>query len=125
MTPNHTGVCSSNNSLALLFKILPLGKNSIHDIRLRFKVDGLWSFFSSNSSFIIKSVSKDIRVGAWKIGDLFINVTVHKTDTVSVAIGCSYRPIVADISGIILLSNALTRVEERISALTRPYCSSF
>ena len=118
MTPNHTGVCSSNNSLVQLLHDLPLGRNSLHDIRLRFKVNGLWAFFSGNSSYIINSVSKDIRVGAWKVGDLFIKVTVHRTDTVSVAVGCSYQPVVADVSGIILLSNALTRVEERISALT-------
>jgi hypothetical protein len=118
VTPNHMGVSTSNNSLVKLLQDLPLGRNSLHDIRLRFKVDGLWSFFSGNSSSIINSISKDIRVGAWKVGDLFIRVTVHRTDAVTVIVACSYQPIVADVSGIILLSNALTRVEERISALT-------
>ena len=117
MTQNHTVVSSSNNSLSLLLENLALAKNSIHDIRLRFKVDGLWSLAAGNSSFLVKAVSKDIRIGAWQFGELFINLTVHRTDTVSVAVGCSYKPIVADIGGVILLSNALTRVEERISAL--------
>ncbi len=117
MTPNHTGVSSSNNTLALLLQNLALGKNSIHNIRLRFKVDGLWSLAAENSSFVVKSFSKDIRIGAWQVGDLFIRVTVHRTNTVTVAVGCSYNPIVSDVSGIILLSEALTRVEERISAL--------
>lgn len=119
MTPNHAGVSvsTSNNSLALLLQNLALGKNSIHNIRLRFKVDGLWSLAAENSAFVVKSFSKDIRIGAWQVGDLFIRVMVHRTNTVSVTVGCSYKPIVADVGGVILISNALTRLEERISAL--------
>ena len=56
-------------------------------------------------------------MNAWKIDDLFIQVTVHKTDTVSIAVSCSYKPVIMDISGIISFSNALTRVEERISTM--------
>lgn len=44
-------------------------------------------------------------------------MTVHRTNTVSVVVGCSYTPVATDVGGIIRLSNALTRVEERISRL--------
>jgi hypothetical protein len=38
-------------------------------------------------------------------------VTIHHTDTVSVAISCSYKPIVVDIKNIHNLSEALIRTE--------------
>jgi hypothetical protein len=40
---------------------------------------------------------------------------VHRTDTVTVSIACSFAPIATDTDGLIRLSNALTRVEERLS----------
>ena len=44
-----------------------------------------------------------------------ITATIHSTNTVSIVVGCSYAPVVVDISGIIRLSNALAVVEERLS----------
>ena len=55
---------------------------------------------------------------AFTYDDLFIGSTVHRTDAVSVAVACSYAPIAVDIAGIISLSNALTRVEERLARFT-------
>ena len=40
--------------------------------------------------------------------------TIHHTDTVSVIVGCSLHPVAVDVKGLIRLSNALTRVEERL-----------
>ena len=50
-----------------------------------------------------------------------IKVTVHRTNTVSVVIGCSYTPIALGINRIISLSIALTRVEERLSRFVHDY----
>jgi hypothetical protein len=41
-------------------------------------------------------------------------MTIHHTDTVSVIVGCSLNPFAADLKGLVRLSNALTRVEERL-----------
>jgi hypothetical protein len=49
--------------------------------------------------------------------DLEIRLAIHRSDTVSVVVGCSYAPIAVDCGGIIRLSNALTRVEERLCRL--------
>lgn len=119
ITIAHAGVSRSSptNSFRLLLENLALARNSIHDIRLKFKVDGLWALASGNPSFHLNCISKDICIGAWKIRDLFIKIIIHKTDTVTVSVACSYMPIVLEFSGLILLSNALTRVEERISAM--------
>jgi hypothetical protein len=120
MTRYHTGVSSSsssdNDSLYRRIQDLPLGKNALHDIHLRFNVKDIWSVLSM-LSFKINSFSKDIMLPVWKIRDLCIKTTVHHTDTVSVIVGASYRPIAVDFNGIIRLSNALTSVEERLSNL--------
>jgi hypothetical protein len=59
----------------------------------------------------------DICMPTWQIADLLVRTVVHKSDTVSVSVGCSLDPIAVDIKGIIRLSNALTRVEERLAIL--------
>lgn len=65
----------------------------------------------------INTRSKDILLPAWKIRDLLVKVTIHRTDTVSIMIGCSLNPITLDFKGIIRLTNSLSIVEERISRL--------
>jgi hypothetical protein len=122
MTPYHTGVLSSssaanNDSLYRLIQDLPIGKNALHDIHLRFNVEGIWSLLSASGSFKINSFSKDIRLPVWEIRGLSIKTTVHSTDTVSVVVGGSYYPIAVDFNGLMRLSNALTSVEERLSNL--------
>ena len=42
---------------------------------------------------------------------------IHHSDTVSVIIACSMKPVVVDHEGLIRLSNILTSVEERLLAL--------
>jgi len=129
MTPYHTGVPSSSSSSSAsassaadkdsiyrLIQNMPLGRNALHDIHLRFSLEGIWSVLSS-MTFKINSVSKDVRLPEWDTRGLNVKTTIHKTDTVSVVIGGSYHPIAVDFNGILRLSNALTRVEERLSNL--------
>jgi len=109
MTRYHTGVPSSsavtdNDSIYRLIQNLPIGKNALHDIHLRFNVEGIWSVLSATTSFKIDSFSKDIRLPAWETRGLSIKTTVHKTDTVSVIVGASYHPIAVDFNGIMWLS---------------------
>jgi hypothetical protein len=128
MTPYHTGVPSSssadNNSIYRLIQNMPLGRNALHDIHLRFNVEGIWPVLSTTTSFEINSVSKDVRLPVWEIRGLSVKTTVHRTDTVSVVVGGSYHPIAVDFNGIMRLSNALTRVEERLSNLIQQESSS-
>ena len=156
MTPYHTGDNYYNNIasrtgkgyLYNMIQNLPLDKKSIHDIRLKFRVKGLWLLLSSSSSVItdkakkrerqehnnainnikkqdnrhhlsINNKNKDITLPTWYMSsDLLVKVTVHKTDTVSVIIACSVNPITLDIQGIIRLTEVLSRTEERISNLS-------
>ena len=105
-----------NDSIYRLIQNLPLGRNALHDIHLRFNVEGIWSILSV-TSFKINSVSKDVRLPEWKIRHLSVKTTVHRTDTVSVVVAGSHYPIAVDFNGIIRLSNVLTSVEERLSNL--------
>jgi hypothetical protein len=86
MTPYPTGVPSSssadNDSIYGLIQNLPLGRNALHDIHLRFNVKGIWSVLSM--TFKIDSVSKDIKLPVWDIRGLSVKTRVHRTDTVSV-----------------------------------------
>lgn len=121
MTDDHMGV-SINHSFYHMIKDLPLEKNFIHNIRLRFGVKDLdlWKILSINSSFKINPFSKDIKLASWQIEkDIFIGITLHRTNTVSINIGCSSKPFPLDFQGILDLSNILTRIEERISNLVQ------
>jgi hypothetical protein len=119
MTDNHMGV-SVNHPFYRMIKDLPMEQNSIHNIRLRFAVKDLdlWKILSTCSSFKINTFSKDIKLASWQIEkDTFVGVTLHRTNTVSITIGCSFRPFPLDFQGIIDLSKILTRIEERITRL--------
>jgi hypothetical protein len=51
------------------------------------------------------------------INNLRIRITIHRTDIVTAVVACSDAPIVTDTAGLIQLSNASTKVEERLSRL--------
>ena len=88
-------------------KNIPYGKKSIHDIRLRFEVKGLWSLLSSSSKFHNTLSSNDIRITKIERENLNVKATVHKTDTVSVSVGCTFAPVELNINGGKRLSNVL------------------
>ena len=117
MTGDHTGVSVllpqpplhsqlqrhrlANDPVHRIIQNLPFSQRTLHDIHLRFEVQGIWSIISSQ--YEPNPTSKDIQLRPpwpWKIREYDIKVTVHSTDTVGVDIGCSYRPVVVDVSGL-------------------------
>jgi hypothetical protein len=122
VTP-HTTQQLSSNPIYRIIKDLPLEKNSVHDIRLRFHVPDIYHVVVSQNTqslcndYTVNPVSKDISLPLWQIENLNVKVVIHKTDTVSVIVGCSYNPIAVDVKGIIRLTNALAVVRERLSTL--------
>lgn len=115
MTPDHTVV--HNNPFYKMLQDLPFDKQSIHDIRLRFKVPNVWKNLSINPNFHINKRSQDIAVPTWSKDNALVRVIVHKTDTISVIIGCSQQPIPLEYNGIIRFLNLLVRVEERLQTI--------
>jgi hypothetical protein len=137
MTLDHTGVrrfsvsvspisplSLSSNPLYRIIRDLPLDKNSVHDIRLKFASPQIYAITSSSISskcegrdYTVNSKSLDILLPAWKLRGLLVKATVHRTDTVSIVVGCSLNPVSLDVCGIIRLTNALSVVEDRLSRL--------
>ncbi len=66
---------------------------------------------------IPNEVSKDISLLPIQTYDMEAKTVVHHSDTVSVIVSCSMKPVVVDHEGLIRLSNILTSVEERLLAL--------
>ena len=96
-------------------------RRALHDIRFKFQVPGMWSILSATSQVTVDLTSKDIRLKTCEIDGLLIKTTIHRTDTITVIVACSWAPVAIDISGIIRLSNALTRVEERLSKVVSDF----
>ena len=113
---------SGNGYLYDLIMSLPLEHNSIHDIRLNFKAKGIWStlynYYNNNypnTELPMNKHNKDILFSTWNLNGILIRVTVHKTDTVSIIVACTLRPIPINYNGISKFTEMLTRTEERIS----------
>jgi hypothetical protein len=121
MTSTHEGVCNSKmDSFSRLISDLPIDRAALHNIRLKFQVEGIWFKFSSHYPQLpVRDVNKDICVPTWNIGELLIRTVVHRSDTVTVTIACSLTPVAMNIKGFMDLSNALTRVEERLNVMLR------
>jgi hypothetical protein len=116
MTDDPT-VVTSLSSVSFIDN-LPSQRHSVHDIRLRFNIEGIWSTVRSTHPEIIPNeVSKDISLLPIRMYDMEAKTVVHHSDTVSVIVACSMKPVVVDHEGLIHLSNLLTSVEERLSAL--------
>ena len=116
MTGNRT-VVSQLSSVSFIDN-LPSQRHSVHDIRLRFNIEGIWStIHSTHPEIIPNEVSKDISLLPIRMYDMEAKTVVHHSDTVSVIVACSMKPVVVDHEGLIRLSNLLTSVEERLSAL--------
>ena len=65
-----------------------------------------------NTTFVVNPDNKDIILPTSVYFDyLEVGVTIHHSNTVSVAISCSFKPIAVDIPDILPLCEALTRTE--------------
>jgi hypothetical protein len=120
VTPNHAGVNYRHHSKNLLYQMienLPLKRQSIHDIRLVFKVPNIWKVCKQNPDLPMNERSKDIRIPHWTDGNALILTNIHRTDTVSVIIRCSSNPIPLDANGMIYFFNLLVRAEERLKKI--------
>ena len=109
--------CIKNHPVYRVIQNIPFDKSALHDIRLRVTVNGLWHLLSRIPIQHIDAISKDIHVIKEEINQLDFKVTVHRTDTVSVVIGCSFSPVAVDIAGVNRLSNGLTLIHDRLERL--------
>ena len=105
-------------------KNLPVEKQSLHNIRLRFQAENIWCIFSNIFPQRINEYNKDIELEDWQfIDDINTKVTVHHTNTVTVAIACSYKPLATNVGGLMNCIEVLVRTEERIAGILSNQCS--
>ena len=129
MTHDHAGAgpLSSPGRKTPIYKWIkdtPVGKQSLHDIRLTFKANGIWSIFSAIHPELINQANKDINLPTWAfVDDIDVKVTIHHTDTVSVALACSYRAIAVDVNDVPKLFEVLIRTEMQLTRLVEDYYS--
>jgi hypothetical protein len=130
MTPNHMGVNSvikpnsviignsySSPPICDIIHDIPPHSNALHDIHFRFEVPDIWNILYHSGKYRPNLVSKDITVNVQNTNKLKITTIVHRTDTVTIIAACSNIPVAVDTYGLIRLSTALTRVEERLSRI--------
>ncbi|MGH9982501.1 MAG: hypothetical protein ACRD8W_00920 [Nitrososphaeraceae archaeon] len=120
VTPNHMEGPSSlihqlpfrNTPIYKWLKNRRFDKQALHDIRLTFEANGIWTMFHTTHPNLVNDNNKDIHLPSLTFFEyLDIGITLHHSDTVSISIGCSYRPIALDIPDILQLIEALTRIE--------------
>jgi len=108
-----------------LFKILELDNPAVHDIRLIFSCPGLRSILLSCDNDLVDKVNmdsnKDITLKDITLNDITLKTTVHNTDRVTVMVACSDYPIPLTHIGVILLTGALTRIEDRLQKVVTDY----
>lgn len=121
MTLTHMGgiptVISHNDPFYNRLKTLPMGKQSIHDIRIRLTVPNIYEALAINSTFPQEDYSGDIRLPLWNVDNATVQVRIHRTNTVSVILACSQEPFLLDYSGILAFFTTLGRVHGFLSAM--------
>jgi len=91
-------------------------KQAVHDIRLTLEADGIWALFHKIYPNLVNNSNQDLRLPSLSFFEyLDVGITIHHSDTVSVSIGCSYRPIALDVPDILQLVEALTRTEVHLT----------
>ena len=114
--PQYSDRRIANHPIYRIIQNLPFDRNALHDIRLRLRVHGIWNIFNNyiKNYERFNPISKDILFRTFRIDELIIRVTVHRTDTISIIIGCSSSPVAVDTDGILRLTNALQTVKESL-----------
>jgi hypothetical protein len=116
MTPDHTVV--HNDPVYNMIHNLPMDKQSIHDIHLKFKAPNIYKIFSDNTPYPIIEKNKAISIPSWSKNNAIVKITINKNDTVTVIIGCSLEPIPLDYNGILRFFTILVRAEGLLEGLT-------
>ena len=123
MTLNHTedGLNYSQRNLFQYLRGLPVKEPEVHDVNLGFKAKAIWNVaYKSNSNLITNKDernNKDIALRKIFHDNLEISTFIHRTNNVSIFVGCTGNPIPIDYYGTLRLTTGLSRAEERLRML--------
>jgi len=135
MTDYHTGGITNISPSHPLYKMLRshvFDKDSIHNIRLRLDVDDVYDIISK-TNIPKDDISQDLRIPYWNIGNAQVQIRIHKTNRISVIIGCSLNPIPLSDVGLKRLYEIIGDARGYLRALTVnntndnhiPYCGNW
>jgi hypothetical protein len=94
-----------------MIKNLPMDKQCIHDIHLKFRHPGIYKTFSNKTPYPIIERNKAIAIPSWSIGNAIVKITINRSDTIVAIIGCSLEPIPLEYNGIIRFFTILSSME--------------
>jgi hypothetical protein len=79
LQPQYSDRRITNHPIYKVIMNLPFDRNALHDIRLRFRVEGLWNMFSIHSENYqrLDPISKDIFFNIFRIDQLIIRLCSH------------------------------------------------
>jgi hypothetical protein len=120
VTSDHAGLPIKSRKETAIYKWVngrPKEKQSLHDIRLTFSAKGIWQKISISFQNNLNESNKDVKLDTLNFDDIEVKCTIHHSDTVSVSIACSSRPIVIDFPDTLYLAEILTRTEIMIQNL--------
>jgi hypothetical protein len=124
VTPNHMEgpfplihqLPFRNTPIYKWLKTRRFDKQALHDIRLTFEANGIWTIFRTIHPDLMNVNNQDIHLPSLTFFEyLDVGISLHHSDTVSISVGCSYRPIALDIPDILQLIEALTRIEMHLT----------
>jgi len=116
---NSSIAISPNHPLYQMLKNQMMDKQAIHNIRLSLKVPNIFTYsYATLQYFDQDEVSRDFRLPYWNIDNAQVQVRVHRTDSITVIIGCSLNPIPLDYNGLIRLYKILGIVQGYLEGLT-------
>jgi hypothetical protein len=94
-------------------------KEAIHNIRLRLEVPNIYLYsYSTLQWFDQDEINRDFRVAYQNIDNRWLQIRVHKSDTVTVIIGCTLNPIPLDNEGFTSLYKILGTAQGYLQGLT-------
>ena len=99
---------------------LPENNCGLHDIHTKLVVPDIWKITSYSGKYKTIQESGDIVLPPLVINGMRIRATIHHTDTVTVTVACSKKPIstaIDDSNGVIRLASALSRFQERLQRI--------
>jgi hypothetical protein len=128
VTADHVGGSSSlllhqlpirNTPIYKWLRNRRIDKQALHNIRATFEANGIWTIFYKRYSNLVDggyNNNKDIRLASLTFFEyLNVGITIHHSDTVSISIGCSFRPIALDVPDLLQLIEGLARTEMHLT----------
>ena len=124
MTDTHTGDKDSqlkNHPLYGIMESIVLDERAIHNIHFSVKINGIYGIATKDLDLkqCYSENHKGFSFSYYDIDKFSITLTINRTDSVIVIVGCTDDPVTLDYEGLNRLTNALSKIEERLKNIVK------